>query len=799
MAITLSEAPSTTDEALVWYDRSGLRPILVHAPRGEGHKCTCGKEHEISASGTSACGKHPIASSWQKPTELEELRNQLARLSFTPNVGIVLGEQQRGEYIIAIDVDDDDRMAALIAEIGDLPPTVRGESGRGYRLLFEYPKGLDVKRLKNVTALTPGAKTQKDAIAGVDVKVKGGQVVVAPSKHVNGKSYVWTALGEIAVLPMPWALEIASEPHAIPKFIGGFTPASMKDDSKIKRKAEAYLQKAVMGDSALIASCGQGLRNTLLHKRACALFSLCMGLYLGWKWDYVHDELRRAATHAGLHKAEIERTLASAERFVREHADPRVPVGLADPVTGVGPAVPPATPAPRPVAVDDVRLTIRMSVELHEDVDATVAALKEDPNLYQRDALLVQIVRADEEASGPNSAIPPGTPQIHNLSLSTLRERMTRYARYEKHTEKWGWSRAVPSDHIVAATLERKKWPGIRSIVGVAETPFLRPDGSLCQTAGYDPSTKYEYTPSVTFQPVADRPTEGDAREAYKLLRDVFYRLPVHHRPVGSDCGHPDASRATRHPGSDPVLCVRCDHAIAGKSLQTDVIATIVTGRSMPRAAYPKHEDEVEKVLAAYALRGVGFFSFDNVARLFGGPAIDLYVTARDTVEVRILGKSKMPNMPWRGVMFANGNNLRYFGDTASRILRARIEPQEEHPESRTQFRHDLPAYASEQRIRLVHAALTLLRAYTTAGSPNMGSQRWGRFEEWSRLIPHAILFAGGEDPLDSRPKSDAGDRRTGGGARDIFMRAVEVQFPNKNGESAEIALYISSAKTRDP
>ena len=366
----------------------------------------------------------------------------------------------------------------------------------------------------------------------------------------------------------------------------------------------------------------------------------------------------------------------------------------------------------------------------------------------------MQIVRADD--SGPKSAVPPGTPQIHNLSLSTLRERMTRYARYEKHTEKWGWSRAVPSDHIVAATLERKKWPGIRSIVGVAETPFLRPDGSLCQTAGYDPSTKYEYTPSVTFQPVADRPTEGDAREAYKLLRDVFYDFPYTIGPSVPIAAILTLLARPAIQGATPCFAFDATTRSAGKSLQTDVIATIVTGRSMPRAAYPKHEDEVEKVLAAYALRGVGFFSFDNVARLFGGPAIDLYVTARDTVEVRILGKSKMPNIPWRGVMFANGNNLRYFGDTASRILRARIEPQEEHPESRTQFRHDLPAYASEQRIRLVHAALTLLRAYTTAGSPNMGSQRWGRFEEWSRLIPHAILFAGGEDPLLSRPSSDS-------------------------------------------
>jgi len=794
MALTLSEAPSTLDEALEWYDRAGLRPILVHAPRGDGHQCTCGKKHEVSSAGSSACGKHPIAASWQKPTELAELRNQLARLNFVPNIGIVLGEQQHGEYILAIDVDDEVRMAELIAEIGELPDTVRGESGRGYRLLFELPREIETSKLKNITALTPGP-VDREKKPGVDVKVRGGQVVVAPSRHVNGKQYVWTQLGTITLLPMPWALELTSAHIELPRFIGGFTPQSMKDDSKIKRKAEAYLQKAVMGDSQRIAACGPGLRNTLLHKRAVALFSLCMGLYLGWKWDYVHDELRRAATHAGLHKAEIERTLSSAEKFVREHADPRVPVGLAEPLTGTGISAPP--PAPRPIDVDDVRLTIRMSVELHEDVDATVVALKADPNLYQREAVLVQIVRTtQEEATKDRNAIPAGTPQIRNVSLATLRERMTRYARFEKHTEKWGWSRAIPADHIVAATLERGQWKGIRPIVGVAETPFLRPDGSICQTPGYDVATSYEYMPAVPFTPVADRPTQKDAQEAYKTLRDVFYDFPFTLGPSVPIAAILTLLARPAIEGSTPCFAFDASTRGSGKSLQTDVIATIVTGRSMPRMTYPVREEEVEKILGAYALRGTPFFSFDNVGRDFGGSAIDRFITARDTVEIRILGKSVVPTLPWRSVMFANGNNLGYFADTASRILRTRIEPQEEHPELRSQFKHDLPTYARIQRLRLVHAALTILRAYTAAGSPDMGAPRWGRFEEWSRLVPHAVVFAGGEDPLDSRPKSDAEIDEIAA-ALSAFMTEFEKHFPD-GCSAAELLIHISGTKPGD-
>lgn len=40
---------------------------------------------------------------------------------------------------------------------------------------------------------------------------------------------------------------------------------------------------------------------------------------------------------------------------------------------------------------------------------------------------------------------------------------------------------------------------------------------------------------------------------------------------------------------------------------------------------------------------------------------------------------------------------------------------------------------------------------YFVAGCPDMECERWGSFEEWSRLIPHAIRFAGGPDVMAAR------------------------------------------------
>ena len=319
--------------------RCGLRVIFVHAPIfGETREpseqfpsatsCTCGKQ----SCPQKTRGKHPIANAWQKVATHEEqsLRDQYSRLRIdNPNLGIAFGEQPSGAYVVAIDIDDEPRYQALVKELGELPETARCDSGRGYRLLYELPIEVSSSDIQNVTGI--GGES------GVDVKVKGGQVVVAPSWHNGhdipggGKRYAWTRSGVISRLPMSWALELVK--REIPKWIHEYTPQTIREDSKAKKRAQKYLERAVISDASALSLCGSGTRNSTLYKRAVALFSLCAGLYLGSQWSYVQSELFRAAKAAGLSESEVRRTLNSAERFVRESGAVRVPVVLADPST----------------------------------------------------------------------------------------------------------------------------------------------------------------------------------------------------------------------------------------------------------------------------------------------------------------------------------------------------------------------------------------------------------------------------------------------------------------------------------
>lgn len=778
----------TPEAAAEIHSGAGLKSVLLHAPTPDGG-CSCGKVHDKSSQGSSSTGKHPISPGWQKkePT-FDELRDQIARLRFVPNIGIVLGKQPGGEYIVAVDVDDAERFAELEAELGALPRTPRCDSGRGYRLFYTIPVEIEVERLSNVTAL--GSEPGKPK-PGVDVKAERGQVVVAPSLHANGKRYVWTVVGPITLLPMQWVMQLLKK-FEKPKSIEKYTPADVIKPGRARNRSEAYLNAAIDGETRALAACGQGMRNNTLYNSACRLFDLCGRLHLSHQWQTVHDELLRAAKIAGLSESEIRPTIESADKKIRAKGNfvpmvledrnrPRSPQG---PPPGAGDAWEPDSTPPQASAEDPwgpspefqsgpPKPTIRVTHEVFDNATESIEALKRDDDIYQRETKLVFVTRVSRDQSEESTSVTgddgrshrelvEGSPQICEMSTPTLRERLSKIANFQKWNNKiQAYTPFVPTDEIVGAVKNRAKWPGIRSLIGIVETPTLRPDGKIVQTPGYDSSTKYLYMPGEKFPEILDeKATQENAEWAFKFLSECFEDFPyvsAAHRAV------PIAAILTlvARPailGSIPAVLFDASTRGSGKTLQTDAIATIATGRGAPRMNYTSDDVELEKILAGYALRGSSFICLDNIPgmRPFGGGPMDRVITARDDVELRILGATKIVTLPWRALIMATGNNISFHGDTSRRVLMARLEPTEEKPEQRTKFKHeDLLAWIRGQRPRMVSAALLILRAYFRAGCPNMGCARWGSFEEWSRLIPNAIVFAGGTDPMLARPEGD--------------------------------------------
>jgi putative DNA primase/helicase len=415
----------------------------------------------------------------------------------------------------------------------------------------------------------------------------------------------------------------------------------------------------------------------------------------------------------------------------------------------------------------------RPEVKIGKDIHRVIADLDRvvggsDPLLFQRDHEIVAV--AGSRVKEGTAQLHAGTPIIRQLSAASLLPRIT------EHVRTFSWKKVknkdtdeelmhkvdvLPPPAVLSSFLGALDWLHVRPISGITECPTIRPDGSVMQTPGYDAVTGYLYTPNGEYPRVDDEPTHSDAVRAYAHLAEVFCDFPY------VDPSHLSAVVASiiaiivrpAIEGSVPAFVQDASSRRSGKTLQVDVISLITCGRPASRMTYPEDDEELEKVMASYAMIGARMINFDNIEGMFGGPALDKCITAIDTVDLRVLGVSQLKTLTWRAVVFASGNNVRGRGDILERVLAPRLESPLEHPEKRDlrTLRHPrLRDWTRENRARLVHCALTIIRAYCVAGRPKQSVENWGGFEAFTELVVHALVWVGAPNPLGARRGGDA-------------------------------------------
>lgn len=462
-------------------------------------------------------------------------------------------------------------------------------------------------------------------------------------------------------------------------------------------------------------------------------------------------------------------------------------------------AVPNLPPPPPPEP--DQRPVIRTALELHEQGDAAVSALAADPELYQQGGHLVRVVRVDPSCATPEH--PEGTPVLRRVETETLGEELSRFARWERWSKTdETWHPCDPPARVAAAVRKRGQWFGIRPLEAVTESPALRPDGTILDRPGYDAATRVLYLPSEEFKTVRERPTQDHARKALDALTKPFEQFPFE-KP--EQLYVPIAALLTilARPairGAVPAFGFNSPVAGAGKSLVVQVISAVATGRWSEPNTYPADPVELEKSLGAEALSGSPIVDFDNIEDpVEGGPLLKA-ITAKDKVRLRVLGLSQKVSARWRAVVLLGGVGLSIGRQMSRRIIVASICPREERPELRSGFNiTDLDAWALRERARLLAGALTVLRGYCVALSEGIERPKvavLGSFEDWCRLVPEAIVWAGGADVTGCRAAS-------GSGSDDPETAALRVLFAHwgalsgPGGLTARAALELLYPKGR--
>jgi len=184
------------------------------------------------------------------------------------NIGLCTGSD-----FWALDVDSPHgttSLAKLEAEYGALPSTLEQRTGGGGRhLLFKMPHGVTIKNSVSKVA------------TGIDVRGKGGYIIVAPSKHASGRSYEWVD-EECPIVAAPlWLLLLVMFGEA--------------------------LQAGILALATMVEQAQEGTRNDTLNKAAFHAGQLSTA----GEREVAVLALRFAASAVGLPAEEAEKTIAS--------------------------------------------------------------------------------------------------------------------------------------------------------------------------------------------------------------------------------------------------------------------------------------------------------------------------------------------------------------------------------------------------------------------------------------------------------------------------------------------------------
>jgi hypothetical protein len=288
----------------------------------------------------------------------------------------------------------------------------------------------------------------------------------------------------------------------------------------------------------------------------------------------------------------------------------------------------------------------------------------------------------------------------------------------------------------------------------ISHAPFVRPDGSICTTPGYDEPTRTILVPDAALEglEVPERPTEDEVASAVKLIMTEW----LGDFPFDADADRANVLALVVTPAirglvpKVPMAVVDGLQMGVGKNLLADMLMTVYTGDAARPMNWVDEHEELRKQITSAFRTGQEFFIFDE-AHTIRGAALAQALTA-ETWQDRILGVSNMAEFPNRVTWVALGNNVQVQGDITRRVYRIALRPTYSNPQDRpaSSFYHpgvsglDLGSWTRKHRRDLMTAILTVVRAWFAAGQPApRKGVSFGSFEAWERIVGGIVETAG--------------------------------------------------------
>jgi hypothetical protein len=335
----------------------------------------------------------------------------------------------------------------------------------------------------------------------------------------------------------------------------------------------------------------------------------------------------------------------------------------------------------------------------------------------------------------------------------------------------------------------------LRALRGLTHTPMVRADGSLLRDPGYDPDSRYLFLPGpgVAVPPVPDAPDVVEVQAAVSLLDEMVAGFPF----------ESDDDRANYYgllltpllrqltPPSYKMFGIGAHQPGSGKTLLAD-IATILHGGVL-RSEMPEDEPEMRKqITSILSTTSAPIVHVDNVTGVLRSPTLAGLLTAGQPTQDRELGTSRMIETVNDRVWVVTGNNLSLGGDLVRRTIIITIDPNMPSPETREFAIADLKAWVGENRNRLLHALLILIRNWVAGGSVPQARRQSDSFAAWECAVGGILAAAGVPGAFDS----ESGKRAAAGGDDDGLAQVLEHIWAMREGGSWSVAELLDGRST---
>ncbi|MFI0143845.1 hypothetical protein [Streptomyces globisporus] len=285
----------------------------------------------------------------------------------------------------------------------------------------------------------------------------------------------------------------------------------------------------------------------------------------------------------------------------------------------------------------------------------------------------------------------------------------------------------------------------LRPLTGVVHAPVFRPDGSLIEEPGWDEATGllYEPEPGLDIPKVPKLPTDQQVRQAVRLVLKPISEFPfvsTHDRANWIGALLTPLLRTLLPPPYKFIL-IEAHQPGSGKTYLAEMIRAVYGG--VFRSEFPDEESELRKQITSILATTTGpVVVFDNISGSLRSSVFSGLLTSASWDD-RTLGVMKMASCDNDRLWIGTGNNVSIGGDISRRTIRISIDPKRPNPHLRTEFRiQDPVAWVRANRAALLHALLTIVRGWISAGMKDGPRQSSDSFAAWTNGINGILQFA---------------------------------------------------------